>query len=75
MIKLQERVNEYIASVALENAPQNAKYTSSKIQKELLHIFANRVWNMIHEEVGDSKFCVLVDEALDESNKEQMAII
>ncbi|KAL6211703.1 hypothetical protein ACLB2K_016926 [Fragaria x ananassa] len=29
----------------------------------------------IREEVGDAKFCLLVDEALDESSKEQMAII
>ena len=29
----------------------------------------------IREEVGDAKFSILVDEALDESNREQMAII
>ncbi|XP_042415041.1 zinc finger MYM-type protein 1-like [Zingiber officinale] len=75
LVKLQARVNEEIVSVVLENAPQNAKYTSSKIQKELLHIFSNKVQNMIREEVGDAKFCILVDETLDESNKEQMAII
>lgn len=75
LIKLQARANEEIASLVLENAPQNAKYTSSKIQKELLHILANKVRNMIREEVRDAKFCILVDEALDESNKEQMAII
>ncbi|XP_042437244.1 zinc finger MYM-type protein 1-like [Zingiber officinale] len=75
LVKLQARVNEEIASVVLENAPQNAKYTSSKIHKKLLHIFANKVQNMIREEVGDAKFCILVDETLDESNKEQMAII
>ena len=51
------------------------KYTSSNIQKELLNILANKVRNKIREEVGDAKFCILVDEALDESNKEQMAII
>src|SRR5262249_16902024 len=30
---------------------------------------------MIREEVGDSRFCILVDESKDESNREQMAII
>ena len=40
LVKLQARSNEEIASLVLENAPQNAKYTSPKIQKELLHIFA-----------------------------------
>ena len=29
----------------------------------------------IREEVGNAKFCILVDEAVDESHKEQMAII
>ena len=29
----------------------------------------------IYEEVRDAKFCILVDEAKDASNKEQMAIV
>ena len=29
----------------------------------------------IQEEIGDAKFCILVDEALDEFHKEQMTII
>ena len=75
LIKLQAGVNKEIATLVLENAPHNGKYTSSNIQKELLNILANKVRNKIREEVGDAKFCILVDEALDESNKEQMAII
>ena len=70
MIKLQAKVNQEIAGIVLENSPQNAKYTSPKIQKELLNILANRVRANIREEVGDAKFCILVDEAVDESNKE-----
>ncbi|KAK4592881.1 hypothetical protein RGQ29_017153 [Quercus rubra] len=64
-----------LASVVLENAPGNAKYTSPTIQKEILHILANNVRNAIREEIGDAKFCILVDEARDESKREQMAII
>ncbi|KAL5833527.1 hypothetical protein ACOSQ3_017201 [Xanthoceras sorbifolium] len=75
MIKLQARVNQEIAGIVLENAPQNAKYTSPRIQKKLLNILANKVRGKIREEVGDTKICILVDEAVDESNKEQMAII
>ena len=75
MIKLQVKVNQEIAGIVLENSPQNAKYTSSRIQKELLNILANRVRANIREEVEDAKFCILVDEAVDESNKEQMTII
>ncbi|KAM5583814.1 hypothetical protein ABKV19_003607 [Rosa sericea] len=69
------RMNEEVAKVTLENAPRNATYTSPKIQKEILSILANRVRRKIREEVGEAKFCLLVDEALDESKKEQMAII
>ncbi|KAL5844084.1 hypothetical protein ACOSQ4_010042 [Xanthoceras sorbifolium] len=75
IIKLQARVNSEMAGIVLENAPQNAKYTSPRIQKELLNILANEVRAKIREEVGDAKFCILVDEAVDESNREQMTII
>ncbi|KAK2642205.1 hypothetical protein Ddye_023968 [Dipteronia dyeriana] len=75
MIKLQVKVNQEIVEIVLENSQQNAKYTSPRIQQELLNILANRVRAKIREEVRDAKFCILVDEAVDESNKEQMAII
>ena len=29
----------------------------------------------IREEIGDAKFCIMVDEAHDESMKEQMAVV
>ncbi|KAH9781335.1 TTF-type domain-containing protein [Citrus sinensis] len=75
LIKHSAEYSKEIAQVVLENAPSYAKYTSSDIQKELLNILANKVRNKIHRELGDGKFCILVDEALDESDKEQMAII
>ncbi|PRQ22642.1 putative ribonuclease H-like domain-containing protein [Rosa chinensis] len=68
------RMNIEVQKV-LENAPGNAKYTSPEIQKQIANIFANKVRTKIREEVGDAKFCILVDEAVDASNKEQMAII
>ena len=40
-----------------------------------MHILASNVRNAIREEIGDSKFCILVDEARDESKREQIAII
>ena len=64
-----------IDNVVLDKAPGNATYTSPLIQKEILRIFANKVRNKIREEIGDRKFCLFVDEAIDKSNKEQMAII
>ncbi|KAL5843993.1 hypothetical protein ACOSQ4_009951 [Xanthoceras sorbifolium] len=41
LIKLQARVNNEIAGVVLDNAAQNAKYTSPMIQHELLKILAD----------------------------------
>ncbi|KAL5760161.1 hypothetical protein ACOSQ2_018999 [Xanthoceras sorbifolium] len=60
MIKYAGRMNQEIAGIVLENSPQNTKYTSPRIQKELLNILANEVRAKI---------------PVDESNKEQMAII
>ncbi|KAL4620489.1 hypothetical protein ACB092_06G158100 [Castanea dentata] len=53
--------NEYVAE-AIEKTPKNASYKSPKIQKEILQLFSN-------------KFFLIVDEARDESMKEQMAIV
>ncbi|XP_075504488.1 uncharacterized protein LOC142541925 [Primulina tabacum] len=58
-----------------EKAAKNAKYISVEIQREILKIIAGIVKDKIREEIGESKFCILVDEAIDESNKEQMATI
>ncbi|PNX86613.1 repressor of the inhibitor of the protein kinase-like protein, partial [Trifolium pratense] len=75
LVKLLASYNDEVAKAVLNNAQQNAKYTSPKIQKKLLEIIASRVRKHIREEIGDSKFCILVDEARDESNKEQMALV
>ncbi|XP_058006624.1 uncharacterized protein LOC131182021 [Hevea brasiliensis] len=52
-------------------APQNASYISPKVQKEILHVISNEVQDAIRDEIGDGKFCIIVDEARDESRKEQ----
>ena len=75
MISLMAKLNVEINDVVLEKAPGNAKYTSPMIQKDILHILATKVREKIREEVGNAKFCILVDEAKDASNKEQMAIV
>jgi hypothetical protein len=75
MIRLMRRLNVDIDDVVLEKALKNAKYTSPTIQKEILHILANKVKKKICEEVKDAKFYIFVDEAKDASNKEQMAIV
>jgi hypothetical protein len=66
--------NKEVNEVVLENASKSAKYTSPDVQKEILRIFARKVQKSIREEIGSSK-CIMVDEARDESKKEQMAIV
>jgi hypothetical protein len=67
--------NKDVAKVILENAPQNAKYTSHHIQKDISHVLTKMVRDVIYEEIGYSKFCIIVDEARDESKREQMTIV
>ncbi|XP_075645531.1 uncharacterized protein LOC142616598 [Castanea sativa] len=44
-------------------------------KKKILHVFSANVKKAIWEEIGDAKFCIMVDEARDESMKEQMAVV
>jgi len=55
--------------------PYNCKYTSPDIQKEILSIFASKIRKYIREEIGDSKFSILVDETCDVAKREQMALV
>ncbi|XP_059458260.1 uncharacterized protein LOC132187844 [Corylus avellana] len=75
MIQFLVSYNEKVTSVVLENAPQSAKYTSHTIQKEILHVIASKVRDKIREDIGNSKFYIIVDEARDEYKREQMAIV
>ncbi|CAL2227472.1 unnamed protein product [Prunus armeniaca] len=76
LVKAFARMNVNIEKVVLQNAPLNAQYISNKIQKEILSIYSTKVRKRIRDEIGeDGKFCILVDEALDDSKKEQMAIV
>ena len=75
MIKLIASYDEEVGVVVLGNAPGKAKYTSPTIQKEIMHIMACDVQSSIRNEIGDAKFCLLIDETRDESKREQMAIV
>ncbi|XP_021801102.1 zinc finger MYM-type protein 1-like [Prunus avium] len=68
-------MNIEVEKVVLDKAPHNAQYIAHDIQKQILHIFATKVKKKICEELGKNYYCILVDESLDESSKEQMAII
>jgi 3-oxoacyl-[acyl-carrier-protein] synthase III len=63
LIKLVSTYNKDVADVVLKNALGNAKYTSHHVQKYILHVLAKRVRDGIREEIGNSKFCIIVDEA------------
>jgi hypothetical protein len=75
IVQLLAKFNQEIASVVLENTPQNAKHTSPDIQKEILSVFAMNVRKHIREEIGDAKFSILVDETCDVAKREQMALV
>ncbi|XP_073138885.1 uncharacterized protein [Henckelia pumila] len=68
------RMNKEVWDV-LSSAARNNTYTSPEVQKEVLNIMANRVRQKIRSEIGDASFCILVDEAHDESKREQIALI
>ncbi|VVA41165.1 PREDICTED: zinc finger, partial [Prunus dulcis] len=44
-------------------------------KRNFLHVFPTKVKKAICEEIGELKFCIIVDEACDESKREQMAIV
>ncbi|XP_059658551.1 uncharacterized protein LOC132304859 [Cornus florida] len=75
MVKAFASYNDDVARIVLENALKNAKYTSPQIQKEILHILSRKVRSKIREDIGDAKFCILVDEACDESKRDKMALV
>ncbi|XP_050222533.1 uncharacterized protein LOC126672625 [Mercurialis annua] len=75
LVKLLASYNENVANIVLENAPKIAKYTSPKIQKQLLNVIANKVRNKIRKDIRDFKFYLIVDEARDESKREQMSLV
>jgi hypothetical protein len=75
MLELLASYNEQVGALVLDNAPQNAKYSSHQIQKEILHVFARNVQSSIRHEIGDARFCLIVNNARDESKREQMTLV
>ncbi|KAI3447341.1 hypothetical protein Pfo_004006 [Paulownia fortunei] len=63
--------NDEVRSIILENV----SYTSPQIQKEILSLYTSRIQRFIREEIGDAKYCLIVDESRDESKREQIVIV
>lgn len=60
----------------LQNGPLNAKYTSPKIQNEIIEIFRKLIQNKIITEVKDSQYYTLIaDGTRDISKQELMSIV
>nr|XP_023892112.1 uncharacterized protein LOC112004126 [Quercus suber] len=73
--RLEAKIVIFKVAEIIEKALKNATYTLPRIQKEILHVFSAKVKKVIREEIGDAKFCIMVDETHDESIKEQMAVV
>ncbi|XP_074313678.1 uncharacterized protein LOC141648868 [Silene latifolia] len=75
LLKHQASFNKDVENVVLKNAPRHASYISSDIQIEILQIFRDKIKQAIRDEIGGHPFCIIVDEAGDVSEEQQMAII
>ncbi|KAJ8774043.1 hypothetical protein K2173_009474 [Erythroxylum novogranatense] len=75
MVKLLATYDKNVANVVLENAPGNAQYISPSVQKEILYVFARRIRAIILEDIGNAKYCIIIDESRDGSKREQMSIV
>ena len=59
----------------MESVPQNARYNSSNIQKEILYLVTRKVQNKICNEISNVEFYLIVDEIRDESREEHMTLV
>ncbi|XP_042446507.1 zinc finger MYM-type protein 1-like [Zingiber officinale] len=58
-----------------ENAPGNNQMKSPTVQKDLTRACAAEVTNVIHNDIKDNIFSLMVDECRDISVKEQMGVV
>ncbi|AEE77585.1 General transcription factor 2-related zinc finger protein [Arabidopsis thaliana] len=74
LVKYTAGQNEAVSKIVLENAPKNNQMACPKIQKDIVHCFAEEVIRSIIQEVDHDVFWLMVDESADISDKEQMAV-
>ncbi|XP_050142170.1 uncharacterized protein LOC126618119 [Malus sylvestris] len=75
LMQFLSKHNEQVRKVVFENAPKNLKYTSSDIQKDLVHACAIETIDAITKDMEGAFFSLLVDGSRDSSTKEQMAVV
>jgi hypothetical protein len=74
MLEWYKKWNEHARIAFDELCPINAQLTSHHIQKDLTEACAKEVKKVIKEKIGDKLFTILIDESLDISIAEQMAV-
>ncbi|KAH7690026.1 Ribonuclease H-like protein [Dioscorea alata] len=67
--------NEEVWKIVNQNTPGNNQLTSLKIQKELANACATEITRVIIDDIGDSYFSLMIDEARDASVKQQMGVV
>ncbi|KAG2609519.1 hypothetical protein PVAP13_4KG043066 [Panicum virgatum] len=67
-------LNEVVRN-SIRNAPENCQWICGDIQKEITSYFAKITLKSIIEEIGGDVFSLLIDEASDVSDKEQMTVV
>ena len=67
--------NVDVRNVNKENAPANHQLASPDIQKQIISACASETTKAIISDIGEKYFALLLDEARDNSIKEQMAVI
>ena len=74
-LKLHVDHNKTVKGVVLENALENLRLTSPKIQKDIVNATAIETSLAITHELGDAPFALLVDESRDIFMKEETAVV
>lgn len=75
MVELIASWNDEFSQALSGNDSYLSNFASFPFQKHILHVLASRVKKHIRDEIGDSKFCIVLDGAWDKSQYEQMPLI
>ena len=75
-LNLVVRYGDKVLEEHLKSAPHNARYTSAPIQNELISLCGKFITDKIVDEIKAAKFfTILADEVIDNSGKEQLALV
>ncbi|XP_004512321.1 uncharacterized protein [Cicer arietinum] len=75
LLELLSEPKESRSLVVMENAPESHQLITPAIQKDIVNVVALETTKAIISDIGDELFVILVGEARDISNKEQMVVV